>query len=276
MADFTSSGWPSGATVNAHVAPTVPGVTALGSSVASGTASSSGTVTFTGLTANVEYIATDGTTRKRFAIRSGSDSGTGLPAGGADGDVLVKQSASDGDADWEAPGVASVTDGSITAAKISDTLKPSVSAGAATEALRALGTSASTAAAGNDSRLSDARNPTGSAGGVLAGTYPNPSFASDMATQAELDAHAADTTSVHGIADTTALATTTALTAHADDTAGVHGIQDTSALVARNVFSGTSWPTRPTALTVLWIGGGAGDDPTADMDDGDIWFPSEA
>lgn len=35
------------------------------------------------------------------------------------------------------------------------------------------------------------------AGGVLAGTYPSPSFASDMATQAELDAHTGDTTDAH-------------------------------------------------------------------------------
>lgn len=54
----------------------------------------------------------------------------------------------------------------------------------------------------SDSRLTDARTPTGPAGGVLGGTYPNPSFAVDMATQAELDTHTGATTSVHGISNT--------------------------------------------------------------------------
>lgn len=39
--------------------------------------------------------------------------------------------------------------------------------------------------------------PTGPAGGVLSGTYPNPGFAVDMATQAELDAHITDPTGAH-------------------------------------------------------------------------------
>jgi hypothetical protein len=57
---------------------------------------------------------------------------------------------------------AKIADGTIVAGDVSATLKPSGSAAAGTEALRALGTSASTAAAGNDSRftaLASAENP---------------------------------------------------------------------------------------------------------------------
>ena len=60
-----------------------------------------------------------------------------------------------------------------------------------------IGSGAADAVAGNDSRLTNSRIPSGAAGGVLSGTYPNPLFAVDMATQAELDAHAANTSNPH-------------------------------------------------------------------------------
>ena len=57
-----------------------------------------------------------------------------------------------------------------------------------TAALLNVGTTTGTVAAGDDARLSDSRAPTGAAGGVLSGDFPNPGFVVDMATQAELDA----------------------------------------------------------------------------------------
>lgn len=84
-------------------------------------------------------------------------------------------------ADGAVSTTAKLADSVVTSAKIADgtIVDGDVAAAnkdgtAATPSMRTLGTSATQAAAGNDSRLSDSRAPTGTAGGSLSGTYPNP------------------------------------------------------------------------------------------------------
>jgi len=61
-----------------------------------------------------------------------------------------------------------------------------VDAAAATGSLRTLGTGATQACAGNDSRLSDSRAPNGAASGHLAGTYPAPTIAAGAVANSAL------------------------------------------------------------------------------------------
>src|SRR5262245_25028910 len=55
-----------------------------------------------------------------------------------------------------------------------------------TPSMRTLGTGPNQAAAGNDSRLSDARTPMGPAGGDLAGSYPDPTVADGAITDRKI------------------------------------------------------------------------------------------
>lgn len=98
---------------------------------------------------------------------------SGSPTGVAGGDL---------DGTYPAPTIA---DGVITLAMIAATL---IDAAAGTASLRTLGTGAAQALPGDHESVTNARPPTGAAGGVLAGNYPDPGFSAPIYTRTEIDA----------------------------------------------------------------------------------------
>jgi len=68
-------------------------------------------------------------------------------------------------------------------------------------------------------------------------TLTLPDATGTLATTADISTHDSDTTSVHGIADTSLLATTANISTHNSDTTDVHGIADTSVLVTTSILS---------------------------------------
>jgi Major tropism determinant N-terminal domain len=102
--------------------------------------------------------------------------GPGVATGGTANQALTKIDSTNYNTQWSSILLSgAAAGGDLTGTYPSPTIRTSLNdPSAATPGLRTLGTGASQATAGNDSRLSDSRTPTGTAGGVLNGTYPNP------------------------------------------------------------------------------------------------------
>lgn len=219
------------------------------------------------------------------------EEGASFPAGGPG---VLTRAVEDGVETWETAPPAEIVDGSVTIAKLSfdpatqAELDAHISDATAAHAASAIsyvggtGMSATDVEAAIDELATEKANQSSldSVGASVAAVAASVTDHTSDATDAH-DASAISFAPAGTIAATdaqTAIAevatdAASALSTHAADETAVHGIADTSLVPLVNIFNVT-WPTRPDAVVVFWMGGDAStDNPEANMDDQDVWYP---